>query len=179
MSTVALLRIELYKLMYEVAREHRDLANQASSRKDIRMEIKESMISILFSYTCLEAYLNALGKDRLGSEWNEIEHDKRISLESKLKLVSSRLATQQMGRRCSIFSKKDQLLKSLRELTEIRKHYLVHWNAEFRRAVNHTPEATHKLNYRKAEWACDIIKQIVTKLNCKINNRDSLEWLDG
>lgn len=55
------MRQNLYEHMYEIAKEHRDNAKKLDG-KDIRTEIKESMISILFSCICLEAYINTIWK---------------------------------------------------------------------------------------------------------------------
>src|SRR4030043_654648 len=67
--TIAMRR-ELYMSMYEVAREHRDEATKVDG-KDQAEEIKHSMIRILFCYTCLEAFINTVGKDKLGRIWDE------------------------------------------------------------------------------------------------------------
>jgi hypothetical protein len=175
-------RAELFMLMYEIAREHRDMAKQAAGNnihKHMKAEIKESMISILFSYTCLEAYINTVGKDKLGSEWQRYENN---STEAKWKGVSRALATKKLGKPHSVFSDKEEPFKSFLELEKIRKDYLVHRKAAFGDVVQTkygTTEGTiNTFNFDKAEWACKIVKDMVTKLNGTIDDRSSAAWLD-
>jgi hypothetical protein len=178
MSVIALLRTEFYMLMYAVAKEHRDLAKKATG-KDRNLEIKGSMISILFSFTCLEAYINAIGKDRLESEWQKYEGN---PIEAKWKGVSNWLATKKQGKPWSVFNDDKDPFESFLELKKIREDYLVHWKADFGSAVKtkygNTAEAINTLNCEKAEWACNIVKEMVIKLNDNIDNPLPTTWLD-
>ena len=178
MSAIALLRTELYLLMYEVAKEHRDLAKKADG-KDRNLEIKESMVSILFSYTCLEAYINAIGKDRLVGEWPKYE---RNPIEAKWKGVSFKLATKKHGKPWSVFNDEKDPFKSFLELKKIREDYLVHWKANFgmggKTKYGNGAEAISTLNCEKAQWACNIVKEMVIKLNDNIDSPLPLAWLD-
>jgi hypothetical protein len=167
--------------MYEIAKEHRDLAKQVAGKdiyKDMKAEIKESMISILFSYTCLEVYINTVGKDRLGSDWQKYEGG---STEAKWRGVSTALASKKLGKRHSIFNKSKEPFKSFLELEEIREDYLVHRKPEFGNVVEtkygRTEDAINVFNCDKAEWACKTVKDMVTKLNISIDNPPSATWL--
>lgn len=164
--------------MYEVAKEHRDLAKMVTS-KDRNLEIKESMISILFSYTCLEAFINAIGKDRLVGEWQKYE---RNSIEAKWKGVSKWLATKKHGTPWSVFNGEEDPFQSFLELKKIRADYLVHWKANFSTGVKtkygNGAEAISILNCEKAEWACNIVKDMVLMLSANIDNPLPVTWLD-
>ena len=119
-------RVALYTRMYEIAKEHRDLANYVVG-KDRRIEIKESMIAILFAYTCLEAYINAIGIDRLGTDWQRYSWD---PLDKKWKRVSRWLTSKKYGRTHSVFYKREEPFKSFLDLKKIREEHLVHWKAQ-------------------------------------------------
>lgn len=177
-ATVAVkTRTELFMYMYEIAKEHRDLAKQVAGKdihKDMKAEIKESMISILFSYTCLEAYINTVGKDRLGSDWQKYEGS---STEAKWNGVSNALVTKKLGNSYSIFNKRKEPFKSFLELEKIRNDYLVHRKPEFGDVVEtkygRTEGTINVFNCDKAEWACKTVKDMVTKLNISIDNPPS------
>jgi hypothetical protein len=177
-GAIGLLRTELYVLMYEVAKEHRDLAKKISG-KARNEEIKESMISILFSFTCLEAYINAIGRDRLVGEWMKYEGN---SIEAKWMGVSKWLATKKHGTQTSVFHDHKNPFMAFLELKKIREDYLVHWKPTFSRGVKTKygtgAEAVSILNCEKAEWACNIVRDIVIKLNANMDNPLSAAWLD-
>lgn len=174
-------RTNLYEHMYEIAKYHRDSAKRLDG-KDMRAEIKESMISILFSYTCLEAYINTVGEDKLGSDWVRFS-GKRTTLESKWLGVSRELAATKSGRPHSMFNKKEEPFKSFLELEKIREDYLVHRKAEFGDIVPTkygSTEGTIKVfDCNRAEWACEVVKQMVRKLNENIANPPSDSWFDS
>jgi hypothetical protein len=173
-NVVILLRKEFYILMYNIAKEHRDLA-KAVDGKDENQEIQESMISILFSYTCLEAYINAMGKDRLGSEWQNYKDN---STEAKWRGVSNRLAEKKYGRKWSIFNDDEEPFKSFRALEKIREDMVVHWKpvagAPVENKYKSGGSAINTFNCDKAEWACETIKAMVEKFNSLID--DSNQW---
>ena len=179
MSATGMLRTELYLLMYAVAKEHRDFAKQVAG-KVRNEEIKESMISILFSFTCLEAHINAIGRDRLGSDWQKYEGS---SVGDKWMGVSKRLASKKHGKSWDVFNKDKKPFASFLELKKIREDYLVHWKAPFSEGVktkygNTGAAAINILNCERAEWACNIVKEMVHKLHDNIDNPLPLEWLD-
>lgn len=177
-SASGMLRTELYLLMYEVAKEHRDLAMEVAG-KARNEEIKESMISILFSYTCLEAHINAIGRDRLGSDWQKF---KGSSVGDKWMGVSKRLASKKQSKPWDVFNKGKEPFASFLELKTIREDYLVHWKAPFSEGVrtkygNRGAAAINTLNCERAEWACNIVKEMVQKLHDNIDDPLPLEWL--
>jgi hypothetical protein len=178
MNAIAIMRTELYILMYEVAREHRGLAKRAGG-KDRISEVKESMISILFAYTCLEAYINTVGKDGLKKEWGKYDLS---STETKWLGVSKNLATRKHGKPSSVFSKSKEPFKSFMELEKIREDTLVHRKANFSILVptkyGNTDVIVNTLNCEKAEWACNIVKDMVVKLNDNIDNPVPIDWVD-
>ena len=178
-TAIVKMRKEMFMTMYEIAKEHRDLAKQAAGKdihKHMNLEIKESMISILFSYTCLEAYINTIGKDRLGSDWRE-----RQSTADKWTGVSEALATKKHQRPYIVFSEKDEPFKSFLELTKIRVEYLVHRKAEFGDVVQtkygRTEGTVNVLNCDAAEWACGVVRDMVKMLCENMDNPPSVDWL--
>jgi hypothetical protein len=169
-NVVVVLRKELYILMYNIAKRHRDLA-EALDGKDEEREIEESMISILFSYTCLEAYINAVGRDRLGAEWQGF---KKSSTEAKWKGVSNRIAEKKYGKKHSVFSDRKEPLKSFKDLEQIRNEMVVHWKAKGGAIVANKYRsggtAINTFNCDKAKWACKTVSVMVHKLNRVIND---------
>lgn len=171
-------RPALFIQMYAVAREHRDLAKQVGG-KDRISEIKESMISILFAYTCLEAYINTVGKDGLKKEWEKYETS---STETKWLGVSKSLATKKYGKPRSVFNKDKEPFKSFMELEKIREDTLVHWKANFDIQVptkyGTTDVVINTLNCDMAEWACNIVRDMVNQLTANIDNPVPAKWVD-
>jgi hypothetical protein len=172
--------------MYEISKEHAEYAKKAAGadiHKNMNLEIKESMVCILFAYTCLEAYINTIGKDRLGSDWLYYERERKHKpIKTKWIGVSNYLATKKSGKPSSVFSEKTELFKSFLELKKIREDYLVHRKAEFGDVVQTkygmTEGTVNILNCDKANWACKIVRDMVSKLNESIDNPPSASWLD-
>jgi hypothetical protein len=164
--------------MYEIAKHHRNLAKERD-RKDMRAEVEESMISILFSYTCLEAYINTVGRDNLGPEWPRYEKGPR---ESKLRGVANALATRKAGKRSSPFNKNKEPLRSFRELQKIRDELIVHRKAEFMDIANtkygRTEGTINTFNCDKAQWSCTVVKEMVRRLNENIDKPPLDDWLE-
>jgi len=173
-------RKDLFMSMYKIAKEHRDLAKQVASNdiKDMPAETDKTMISILFSYTCLEAYINTIGEDILRHDWQRFK-DKRI--EAKWRGVSNFLATKKFGKPHSVFSKDDEPFKSFLELKKIREDYIVHRPAHFGDFVQtkygNTDGTINVLNCDNAEWACKVVKDMVKNLCDNIENPPSTDWL--
>lgn len=172
------IRKALFMLMYKVAKEHRDNAQRLAG-KDENAEIQESMISILFCYTCLEAYINTMGKDRLGWDKDKL---KGAYTKNKWLYISKELATKKFCREQSVFDEDKEPFKSFIELENIRHEYLVHWKADFADFVptkyGNTEGTINVLNYEKAEWACKTVKEMVNQLNKNIDNPPSIEWVN-
>ncbi len=175
-------RKELFMRMYKIAKEHRDHAKQVVGddiQEHMDDEFGEAMISILFSYTCLEAYINTIGKDRLGDDWQRYEGS---STEAKWEGVSKSLATKKLGKQHSVFSKNDEPFKLFLELEKIREKYIVHKPAKFSDVTltkyGNTEGTINVLNCDKAEWACKVVKDMVKKLCDNIENPPSMSWLD-
>ncbi|MFC1972514.1 hypothetical protein ACFLVE_03820 [Chloroflexota bacterium] len=154
------LRTALYTRMYEIAEEHRDMAKSVAGT-DRKAEIKESMIAILFAYTYLEAYINTIGNDRLSQDWSV--KNKRMPLDKKWINVSTELAGH------SIYESDKEPFKSFLELKTLREENLVHWKAQANEPVptkyGLEDIMVAKFNFEKAKWACETVKQMVSKLS--------------
>jgi hypothetical protein len=180
-TPVIKMRTELYMHMHAIAKEHRDNAKTIASAdiNNINDEIKESMISILFSYTCLEAYINTIGKDRLGKDWTKYSSD---STEAKWMVVSNTLATRKYVKKHSIFSNNKDPFKSFRDLETIREDYIIHRKAEFDDVVStkygKTVGTINTLNWEKADWACNTVKNMIELLCKNIDKPPSIDWLN-
>ncbi len=180
-NVVVKARKEIYMTMWEICREHAETARKASG-DDIHVhmnaEIKEAMVSILFAYTCLEAYVNVVGKDRLGPDWLRYEGN---STEAKWIGVSNALASKKSGRPTTVFSKDKEPFRSFLELKTIREDELVHWKAEYGDIVDtkygRTQGAVNVFNCDKADWACETVANMVARLNKSIDNPPSEDWL--
>lgn len=157
-----------------------DIAKQLEGKNRV-LETKESMISILFAYTTLEAYINAIGTDFLDSVWSQTN---KINdpLDSKWLTVSKKLASKKLGREYSVFNKDKEPFKSFLALKRIREENLVHWKAE-----KSEPSMTKYglldpiiavFDAGKAQWACDIVKQMVKRINIYIDKPPLDKWLD-
>ena len=171
------MRKELYTLMYELAKQHRDEAIKVDGKNQLE-EIKHSMISILFSYTCLEAFINTVGKDKLGTIWDTY---KGASTESKWIGVSNFLATKKHGKPYSVFNKKEQPFKSFLRLEKIREDYLVHRQAQFNEVVQtkygNTEGTINTLNVDTASWSCETVKEMVIRLANNMDGAPETNWL--
>ncbi len=174
--TIAMRR-ELYMLMYEVAQKHRDEAIKVDGKNQAE-EIQHSMICILFCYTCLEAFINTVGKDKLGEIWGEI---KKNSTESKWMTVSNFLSNKKHGKPYSVFNKSKEPFKSFLSLEKIREDYLVHRQAEFSEIVKtkygNTEGTINMLNVNTADWACKTVKQMVIKLVENMDDAPEVKWV--
>jgi len=174
-SVRIVMRKGFYSLMYDIARHHRDQAAQVDG-KDINQEIQHSMISILFCHTCLEAFINAIAKDR-----TQLEFTKKHSTYDKWMAVSKCLATEKHAQKSSVFNSRTQPCRSFKELTEIR-HDLVHWKAEFAQPTKtkygNTERTIQTFNASKADWACKTVRNMITKLLENMNEPPEVPWLD-
>jgi len=119
------MRPNLFRNMFEIAKEHRDNAVKIGG-KNHKAELKESMISIVFSCMCLEAYINKIGGDTLGTGWLKT----KASLESKWRRILRELATNKAGVKTSPFNGKKEPYKSFKELIDTRNNIIVHHKAE-------------------------------------------------
>jgi hypothetical protein len=164
--------------MFDIAKEHRDIAKQIEG-KDRVLETKESMISILFAYTTLEAYINAIGTDYLDSTWSQTNKIKG-PLDSKWLGVSKELASKKLGKPHSVYNKDKEPFKSFLELKHIREENLVHWKAKLGEPTmtdyGLLDPTIAIFNASRADWACDIVKQMVKQINVYIGQSD--KWLD-
>lgn len=178
--TIAMRR-ELYMLMYEVAQEHRDEAIKVDGINQAE-EIKHSMTCILFCYTCLEAFINTVGKDKLGQTWEEKwGKNKESSTGDKWLGVSKLLASKKHGKTYSVFNKSKEPFTSFLCLQEIRHDYLVHRKAEFSKVVKtkygNTEGTIDKLNVNTANRACETVKQMVLKLVENMDDAPEVKWV--
>jgi len=178
--TIAM-RKELYILMYQISREHRDEAMKVDG-KNKNEEIKHSMICILFCYTCLEAFINTIGKDKLGNTWEERwGENKESSTSDKWLGVSKLLASKKYAKQYSVFNKRKEPFKSFLCLQKIRHYYLVHWKAEFSEVVKtkygNTDGTINKLNYNTANKACNTVKEMVLELVKNMDDAPEVNWL--
>lgn len=178
--TIAM-RKELYILMYQIAREHRDEAMKVDG-KDQNEEIKHSMICILFCYTCLEAFINTIGKDKLGQTWEDRwGENKESSTGDKWLGVSKLLASKKHGKQYSVFNKSKEPFKSFLCLQEIRHDYLVHRKAEFSEVVKtkygNTEGTINKLNFDTANKGCKTVEQMVLKLGENMDDAPEVKWV--
>jgi len=178
------IRMELYMSMYEIAKQHKDKAIEAASHNNLdymKNEIDESMISLLFSYTCLEAYINTIGMDRLGKDWTRYE-GKNISTEAKWIGISNALASKKYGKPYSIFKKRLEPFKSFLFLKAIREEYIVHRKAQFGKGVptnyGNVEGTITILNHNNAEMACNVVREMVIKLHDNIDNPPPIVWLN-
>jgi hypothetical protein len=177
---VIAMRRELYVLMYEVAREHRDEAMKVDGKNQAE-EIQHSMICILFCYTCLEAFINTVGKDKLGQVWEgKWGKYKESSADDKWLGVSKELAGKKHGKSGSVFNKSKEPFKSFLCLKRIRED-LVHKKAEFSEVVEtkygNTEGTINTLNANTADRACKTVKQMVLKLVANMDNTPEVKWV--
>ena len=171
------MRKELYILMYDIAKTHRDEAIKMDGNNQ-NEEIKHSMICILFCYTCLEAFINTIGKDNFGKNWDTLE--KSGTTERKWKAVSNELSTVKHGKPYSIFNKDKEPFKSFLKLEKIREDDLVHRKAYFSETVKtkygNTEGMINVINAQTAIWACETVHSMVAELTANVDNPPSIEW---
>lgn len=164
-------------LMYDIAEQHRDQAIKVDG-KNQGEEIKHSMICILFCYTCLEAFINTIGKDKLGSIWDKYREG---STESKWMGVSNFLSNKRHGKPSSVFKKSEEPFKSFLRLEKVREDYLVHRQAEFGEIVEtkygNTEGTVNTLNADTAKWACETAKQMVLELAENMDGAAEVKWV--
>jgi len=175
------MRKELYILMYDVAQKHRDEAIKVDGKNQTE-EIQHSMICILFCYTCLEAFINTVGKDKLGAIWEEKwGNNKESSPDDKWLGVSKLLSSKKHGKPYSVFNKSEEPFKSFLDLKKIREDYLVHRKAEFSEVVKtkygNTEGTINTLNVNTANRACKTVKQMVVKLVENMDDAPEVKWV--
>lgn len=155
-------RAELCIHMYEIAKRHRDLAKLVEG-KNIKAEIKESMISIIFAYTCLEAFINALGVDTLADGYNY-----NWEPLTKWNKVGHALTKEPLKASMPIFSLEEKPFSSFEELENTRNK-LIHYKARMRDVAKtkYGPEIglITWVNYSKAEQSCSTILAMIKKLH--------------
>ena len=140
------------------------------------------MICILFCYTCLEAFINTVGKDKLGEIWEEKwGKKKRPETEGKWMGVSNRLSTKKHRKPHSVFNNSEEPFKSFLCLEKIREDYLVHRKAEFsevfKTKYGNTEGTINILNANTADWACKTVKQMVLKLVENMDDPPEVKWV--
>ena len=176
-TPIVVMRRELYMLMYELAEQHRDEAIKVDGKNEVE-EIKHSMICILFCYTCLEAFINTVGKDRLGRIWDRYRDS---STESKWMGVSNFLSSKKHGKPYSVFNKDKEPFKSFLRLEKIREDYLVHRQAKFDEIVQtkygKTEGTINTLNVNTADWSCETVKRMVLKLVENMERAPEMKWV--
>lgn len=178
--TIAMRR-ELYILMYDIAQKHRDEAIKVDGKNQAE-EIQHSMICILFCYTCLEAFINTVGKDKLGDTWEKKwGKNKKSPTEGKWMGVSKLLSNKKHGKPHSVFNKSNEPFKSFLCLEKIREDYLVHRKAEFSEVVKtkygNTERTINILNANTADWACKTVKRMALKLVENMDDPPEVKWV--
>ena len=159
-------RRELSRDMYDIANEHRHLAHCVTGRdieKDMTREIRESMISIVFAHTCLEAYINTMGKEKIRNifnyNWKPLK---------KWNEVARALAKQEPEEYMDVFKDEEEPFRSFVELVRVRGK-LVHFKAALREPMRtkygRTEGTINWVNSTKAERACGIVKMMIKKLH--------------
>ena len=155
--------------MFRIAREHAERA-KAVSGKEVLQEAQEAMISILFSYTCLEAYINTVGIDHLGEDWRQFEDGKRrhSSTKTKWKDIPDILLEKKLGKGGRVFDDGEEPFKSFLELQKIRDG-LVHLEQDFELPTEtkygNSDPVLNILTGEKAMWALEIVPAMVYKLD--------------
>jgi hypothetical protein len=169
-SPRVMMRPNIAQRMYEISREHSELAKQVTGRnpnKDMPVEMKEAMISMLFAYTCLEAYINRIGHDELGINWNDNKH-KNYSLRKKWEEVPKELLRKTTGEVADVFVENKEPFKSFIEFKGIRNS-LIHNKAEFYdielTKYGRMEKLVNVLSSEKAEWACNTVKAMIGELH--------------
>lgn len=178
--TIAM-RKELYILMYDIAQKHRDEARKVDGKNQTE-EIQHSMICILLCYTCLEAFINTVGKDKLGEIWEEKWGKyRKPQTEGKWMGVSKLLSNKKHGRPQSVFNKSKEPFKSFLCLEKVREDYLVHRKAEFTEVVEtkygNTERTINLLNANTADWACKTVRRMVLKLVENMDDAPEVNWV--
>lgn len=166
-------RTNVYEHMYEIAKEHVGLARDRAGETidDMRAEIKESMISLVFAHACLETYINTRGYDVLGDKydpyWNWLHKWNKVGLELS------------RGNLTSIFDDKKEPYRSFEELNELRNkllHFKGHFADILKTKYARTEGMINWCNCKKAEWACTVVQAMVKKL-CDSIGDNYPDWL--
>ena len=163
-------------------------ANEASKYKgattpdDMQKELEHSMIAILMSHLCLEAYINRIGVLRLAMHpekerqtlWESLE---RANPQSKWVIIT-KLAT----KTGQTFVKSEEPLKSFEWLMELR-NYIVHYRGLPKKSVGMRgpypiTEAQAKLSADNAKKAVDIVKKMIVKFH-ELDQSTYPQWLKG
>jgi len=169
------MRANLCQYMYEIAKKHSELAKRIAG-KDRSAEVKESLISVVFAYTCLEAYINSLGRDKLA--WTS-EKLKATNLESKWQHIPDILAEKAKGRIFSVYNKRNEPFKSFLKLKSLREDF-IHWKAEFgdvqETKYGRMDGTINQINSEVAEWASNVVIAMIKKLHEIIGEPPS--WIE-
>ena len=168
-------RTNVYELMYEIAKEHARLAKNrvGGSMDDMRIEIKESMVSLVFTHSCLETYINTRGYDGLRDQYNPY-----WDWLDKWNKVATALSN---GRFTSVFNEKQKPFSLFKEL-DILRNKLLHFKGHFghirKTKYGRTEGMINWCNHKKAEWSCMVVEEMIKKL-CDSIGEKYPAWLEG
>jgi len=165
-------RTNVYEHMYEIAKEHAMLAGDRAGETidDMRAEIKDSMISLVFAHGCLEAYINTRGDvlgDKYSPYWDWL---------CKWNTVGSKLSN---GRCTSIFNENEEPFRSFNELNTLRNkllHFKGHFGDIRKTKYGPTEGMINWCKCSKAKWACTVVQVMVKKL-CDSIGENYPDWL--
>ncbi|WP_156171837.1 hypothetical protein [Dehalococcoides sp. UCH007] len=171
-------RHNVHVLMFEIAKKHRNNALGVKD-KSFNLEIKDSMIAILFCFTCLEAYINLLGNDfNLDTNWDKKSY---TSIEKKLLEVSKAITSVKKIK--TEIEEDSELFNSFKKLKYIREKYIVHKKPKYREVIKssygNTDEIITVINAQNADWACHLVQRIVLSLDCCIEKREYIDWVNS
>jgi len=166
-------RTNVYEHMCEIAKEHARLAKDRAGETidDMRAEIKDSLISMVFAHGCLEAYINTRGydvlRDKYSPHWDWL---------CKWNMVGSKLSN---GHLDSIFDETEEPFRSFNELNTLRNkllHFKGHFSDIRKTKYARTEGTINWCNCKKAEWACTVVQAMVKKL-CDSVGENCPDWL--
>jgi len=126
-----LVRENIEKQLFAIAKEHAEIASQDVDRSDIekmRKEMKHSIIVIVMCYTALEALSNYLYKTLTDKDFDSNDYNSRFkNNEPKSRWnYLTRLAHQQEHRTDEVKSLPSDIIKDLNDLTELRRQ-IIHY----------------------------------------------------
>jgi len=174
-------RPDLYIEMYRTAKRHRDQAcevwknhqaldeeaKKQAFQKNIREEMQESMISMVFSLMCLEGYINTIAFDKLNFGPEKL----KSKLTQKWLTVPQRLSETIEPKSPSPFAKGTEPYKSFCGLNTLRNK-LVHHNPKFddirKTKYGRTEGTINWTNCKKAIWSCQVVVEMVTTLQSQL-----------
>lgn len=172
----------LHPILYRVAGERLDESKEARKQgtEGNQKELESSMVAIVLAVTCLESFINAEGRNRLGDSWEAYtqgegrKNDKRPRIRDKWFELPAKLNE---GR---TFDKGAEPFQDFHELVSLR-NYIIHHDTipmtPQSSPIGNVSEARARINYDSALKGISAMKGMLTQFHV-LSGEDVPDWIN-